>query len=150
MRITILCLVLVGTLNVSCTRSVIFEGRSMLPAIKDGDKLLFSPEVSKLERGDIILFKYPKDPSKYYIKRIVGLPTEKIAVRDGKVLINDAPLEEAYVDDSFNQQRPTLPEVTVEPSSYFVMGDNRDNSSDSRYWGTVDRALIQSKYVGDR
>lgn len=134
-------------LSVSCTRPVIFEGRSMLPAIKDGDKLLFSSNISKLERGDIILFKSPKDPSKYYIKRIVGLPSEKIEVRKGKVLINDAPLEEAYVDESFNQQSLPPLFVTVEPNSYFVLGDNRDNSSDSRYWGTVDRALIQSKYI---
>ncbi|MBK9768732.1 MAG: signal peptidase I [Chloracidobacterium sp.] len=136
-----------GFLLVSCVRPVIFEGVSMTPTIKDGDRLRFSSNISKLERGDIILFKYPKDPSKFYIKRVVGLPSERIGIRDGRVFINDTPFDESYVDTRFNQNDQTFPPITVEPESYFVMGDNRDNSSDSRYWGTVDRNLIQSKYV---
>jgi len=120
----------------------------MLPAIKNGDRLLFSSDISNLTRGDIILFKYPNDPTKFYIKRIVGLPSEKISTRDRKVFINGNLLEEDYVDDATNQREWPKQSFMVKADSYFVLGDNRDSSSDSRFWGLVKRELIVSKYIG--
>lgn len=119
----------------------------MLPAIKNGDRLLVSSNISNLERGDIILFKYPKDPSKFYVKRIVGLPSENISIQDRKVFINGNLLHEDYVDDITNQQEWPFKSFVIDADSYFVLGDNRDNSSDSRFWGSVKRELVVSKYV---
>lgn len=122
------------------------EGTSMLTRLHDGDRIFVNKliyyGVPKLERGDIVVFWYPNDPSKNYIKRIVGLPGETVEVREGRVLINSIELDEPYLDPHLNISHMSLPPVLVKDHYYFVMGDNRDNSSDSRYWG-----LVPEKYV---
>lgn len=123
------------------------EGTAMLPALKDGDRIVISKNPDKLERGDIVVFYFPLDQRKSYIKRIVGLPGETLEIREGAVLVNGTILEEPYVDSKFNQSRRSLPEIRVPQKSYFVLGDNRDNSSDSRIWGTVEGKLIYGRYV---
>ena len=90
---------------------------------------------SEPERGDIIIFKFPDDESEKYVKRVIGLPGEKIRITDGKVYINDSaePLQEDYLKEEWI--RATGPyEFEIPEGSYFVMGDNRNNSYDSRYW----------------
>ena len=79
------------------------------------------------------------------MKRIIGLPGERVEIRGGEVLINGEPIVEDYLDQRYNQSSPTFQEQMVPSNHYFVLGDNRDNSSDSRYWGTVDRSLIEGK-----
>lgn len=95
----------------------------------------------KPERGDVIIFKYPDDPSTNYVKRVIGLPGDRLKVEDGIVYINGEPLEESYVvfkDKNGNiierDDRGDFEEIEVPEDSYFVMGDNRNNSWDSRYW----------------
>lgn len=99
--------------------------------------------------GDIIIFEYPNDPSVDYIKRVIGLPGDVITVRDKRLYRNGMPVEEKYIryeqPNIIEPIRDNFGPVTVPPDKYFVMGDNRDNSLDSRFWGFVDRGAIQAK-----
>ena len=101
------------------------------------------------KRGDIIIFEYPNDPSTDYIKRVIGLPGDVIEVRKKQLYRNGEPVSESYVRHidqlHFEPVRDNFGPVTVPPQKYFVMGDNRDNSQDSRFWGFVDRAAIRAK-----
>lgn len=101
--------------------------------------------MSSVERGEIILFRYPIDPEKRYIKRVVGLPRERLDIKDGRVFVNGQLVEESYVDPDNNRQSDISESILIPADHYFVMGDNRDNSSDSRVWGTLDKALIEGK-----
>ncbi len=144
-------LVLVG---VFIAQPVVVEGTSMLPQLNDGERLLVdklvyykikSFDFGHIERGDVIVFWYPRDPDKSYVKRVIGLPGESVEVRGGAVFINGQELNEPYLDPERNQTLPSFPLRRVEDHYYFVMGDNRDNSSDSRYWGTVPEKYIYGK-----
>jgi signal peptidase I len=125
----------------------------MLPLIKNGQRLYVeqfdakTPE--KLARGDILVFKYPKDPSKGYIKRLIGLPGDKVEIQAGEVWVNGSKLSEPYVDSKMNLSLTLQPTVLVPTSSYYVLGDNRDNSSDSRSWGFVPDELLIAKVVNE-
>jgi signal peptidase I len=129
------------------------EGTSMLPRLHDGErifvnKLIYYDEyrwAPKIERGDIVVFWFPDDPSKSYIKRVVGLPGDTVEVREGNVVINGSVLEENYLDPRANLATRSQAPVYVKPNYYFVMGDNRDNSSDSRTWGLVPKKYIYGK-----
>ena len=141
-------------LGVFVAQPVVVEGTSMLPELHDGERLLVNKLVyykfknvswGHIERGDVIVFWYPKDPEKSYVKRVIGLPGEMVEVSDGKVLINGTELAETYLDTEHNQSLPSFPPKRVDEHFYFVMGDNRDNSSDSRYWGLVPEKYIYGK-----
>jgi signal peptidase I len=123
------------------------EGDTMAPALNDGDRIIIDRRFEKLERGDIVVFLYPKDPVRSYIKRIVGLPYETVEVREGKVFVNGQPLLEPYVDPKFDQAQRSSAETRLDAESYYVVGDNRDNSADSRFWGPVHRKFIYGKYT---
>ena len=101
------------------------------------------------QRGDVIIFEYPNDPSVDYIKRVVGLPGDTVEVRNKQLYRNGEPVREAYVrftePDRMAPVRDNFGPVTVPEDKYFVMGDNRDNSLDSRFWGFVDRSAIRAK-----
>jgi signal peptidase I len=132
------------------------------------NKFVFGPTASSIERavlpvaqirrGEVIVFKYPEEPDRDFIKRVIGLPGEKVELKEKKVYINDQPLDEPYVhflqppgqNSEFHEVtsfdvRERYGPVTVPPNHYFVMGDNRDNSHDSRFWGTVPYDLIKGK-----
>jgi signal peptidase I len=112
--------------------------------------------IQPIRRGDVIVFKYPEDPERDFIKRVIGLPGETLEVRNKKVLIDGTPLDEPYVhyllpprsgegeSDSVDVRERYGP-VTVPPDHYFMMGDNRDNSEDSRYWSYLPRRYIKGK-----
>jgi signal peptidase I len=123
----------------------------MLPTLKDGDKLrilrLDSSTRSQLVRGDIIVFKYPADQTKRYIKRVIGIPGDRIEIKSGEVWLNEVKLDEPYVSSQLNLARRSQPQLTVPPHSYFVMGDNRDNSNDSRLWGALPEDLVDAKVI---
>jgi len=156
---------------------------SMEPTLLVGDFLLVNKQISTrrfpalapanlIHRGDLIVFHYPVNPRKYLVKRIVGLPGDRIRLRDGRVLIDGRALSEPYAvyipsaPDSFRDDFPQVDradpavdsrwwvqmhtlvhngELTIPPDSYFVLGDNRNNSDDSRYWGLVPREAIVGK-----
>jgi signal peptidase I len=121
----------------------------MLPRLHDGERIFVNKLVyyhwPKLDRGDIVVFWFPDDPDKSYIKRVIGLPGEIVEVRGGRIQINGQELNEPYLDPQLNVGRVTLAPALVKPHYYFVMGDNRDNSSDSRIWGQVPEKYIYGK-----
>jgi signal peptidase I len=140
--------------GVFVVQPVVVEGTSMVPELHDGERLLVNKLVyykigsvswGHLERGDIVVFWYPREPDKSYVKRIIGLPGETVEVRNGKVIIDGRELNEDYLDTEHNKSLPSFPVKKVEEHYYFVMGDNRDNSSDSRYWGLVPEKYIYGK-----
>lgn len=140
--------------GVFAVQPVVVEGTSMLPQLHDGERLLVNKLVyykfksiswGHLERGDIVVFWYPSDPDKSYVKRIIGLPGETVEVRNGKVYIDGKELNEPYLDTIHNQNLRDNVLKSVDQHYYFVMGDNRDNSSDSRVWGLVPEKYIYGK-----
>jgi signal peptidase I len=102
--------------------------------------------VRPIRRGDVVVFKHPGKPEVDYIKRVVGLPGETVEVRRGQVYINGQLLDEPYVDEAYRRMdfKPQLPTV-VKPGHYFMMGDHRNQSEDSRVWGQVPRELIKGR-----
>ena len=142
--------------GVFAVQPVVVEGTSMLPQLHDGERLLVNKLVyykfkniswGHLERGDIVVFWYPSDPDKSYVKRIIGLPGETVEVRNGKVFIDGKELNEPYLDTIHNQNLRDNVVKAVDQHYYFVMGDNRDNSSDSRSWGLVPEKYIFAKVI---
>lgn len=125
----------------------VVEGQSMEPNFYNGDSVLtnrISYLLSTPQRGDVVILKFPGDPEhKKYIKRIIGLPGEKIAIKDGTVYINDQKLTESYLPAG-TQTKPNM-EKTLGANEYFVIGDNRGNSSDSRIWGPVEKSDLIGK-----
>jgi signal peptidase I len=125
------------------------EGTSMMPGLADQERIFINKYAYRLgavERGDVVVFRYPGDPSKNYIKRIVGMPGDRIEIVRGAVLLNGSRIEEPYVPKAFRDER-SMTEVTVPEGSYFVLGDHRNLSSDSRDFGTVEREAIFGKAV---
>jgi signal peptidase I len=125
------------------------EGTSMMPRLGNHERIFINKFVYRFEpikRGDVVVFWYPLDTSKSYIKRVVGLPGEWVTIQDGRVLVNGKSLAEPYVPPSY-LDRQSYPPVRVEPGHYFVLGDHRDSSNDSRVWGTVEQRYIYGKAV---
>jgi signal peptidase I len=123
----------------------VVRGSSMAPRIHDGDRILidhWSYLLSPVQRGDIVVLKYPLDPSVDYIKRVIGLPGDRVVLEDGKVYVNGTELAEPYV-----QAPDSLADLTVEvlPAHYFVLGDNRRRSCDSREFGQVPCDYVRGK-----
>ena len=125
------------------------EGTSMMPSLDDQERIFVNKFVYRLEpieRGDIVVFRYPRDPSKSYIKRVVGTEGDRIRIEGGQVYVNDEPLDERYVPPAYTDAR-SLPEIVVPPHCYFVLGDHRSMSSDSREFGPVNESYIYGKAV---
>jgi signal peptidase I len=125
------------------------EGTSMLPRLEDRDRLFINKFVYHIEaigRDDIVVFHYPRDLEKSYIKRVIALPGDRISIDHGQVWVNGKALSESYVPEEYRDTR-SMPEMIVPDDSYFVMGDHRSISSDSREFGPVDRSLIYGKAV---
>lgn len=121
-------------------------GEAMAPTLKNGESAMATRRIDALVRGDIVGFRYPKDESKSFVKRIVGLPGERIASSGGSIVIDGQPLAEPYVVEA-NRSNDTWGPITVPEGHYFMMGDNRRNSSDSRSWGLVRRDAIWAKVM---
>ncbi|GGA61877.1 signal peptidase I [Edaphobacter acidisoli] len=123
------------------------EGTSMLPQLRDQDRLFINKmayEVGNIHRGDVVVFLYPEDHSKSYIKRVIALPGDDLRIDHGQVYVNGKKLAEKYVPLRFEDDR-SLPEEVIPPHEYFVMGDHRSISSDSRDFGPVEQDLIYGK-----
>ena len=128
------------------------------------NKMGFAPGVTGLERallpgrpikrGDVIVFKFPPDPTRDFIKRVIGLPGDRLELKRKKVYINDQPIEEPYVQyltpmpgegEQTDDKRVAYGPVTVPAGQFFMMGDNRDNSDDSRFWGFVPATYVKGQ-----
>ena len=125
------------------------EGTSMLPGLEDQERIFINKFVYRLEpieRGDVVVFRYPRDPSKSYIKRVIAVPGDRVAIRDGRVFVNGDPLPEPYVPWQYRDFR-SLSEIVVPPQAYFVLGDHRSLSNDSREFGPVPAEFVAGKAV---
>jgi signal peptidase I len=125
------------------------EGTSMMPGLADQERIFinkFAYHLGAIERGDVVVFRYPGDPSKNYIKRIVGVPGDHIEILRGSVFVNGNRLVEPYVPAQFRDER-SMSEIIVPEGSYFVLGDHRNLSSDSRDFGVVEGEAIFGKAV---
>jgi signal peptidase I len=153
LRDLIFALMIAALVVVFIVQPVKVEGTSMLPRLHDGErifvnKLIYYDEyrwAPKIDRGDIVVFWFPDDPSKSYIKRVIGLPGDVIEVHEGIVRVNGRDIEENYLDPRLNLSHKSQAQTMVRANYYFVMGDNRDNSSDSRIWGLVPKKYIYGK-----
>ncbi|NLY11743.1 MAG: signal peptidase I [Firmicutes bacterium] len=130
-------------------RAFTVDGASMMPTLHHGERLLvdkISYRFVEPKRGEIVVFKYPANPREHFIKRIIGIPGDKVAIIDGKVYVNDQVLEEDYI--SAPARIGFSPQVVPE-GHYFVLGDNRNNSEDSRARsvGFVPRELIVGRAI---
>ena len=123
------------------------EGTSMVPMLQDQDRLFINKlayRMGDVRHLDVVVFRYPRDVTKSYIKRVIALPGDRIRIDHGRVYVNGVRLSEPYVPMRYTDER-SQPEMTVPDGEYFVMGDHRSISSDSRDFGTVDRRLIYGK-----
>jgi signal peptidase I len=127
------------------------EGTSMMPGLTDQERIFVNKYEYKLgpnniHRGDLVVFHYPKDPRESYIKRVVAVPGDSVQIVEGNVFVNLKKLDEPYVLNEY-RDRDSMELQVVPPENYFVLGDHRNSSSDSRSWGFVGRSGIYGKAV---
>jgi signal peptidase I len=127
------------------------EGTSMMPTLDDQERIFINKFVYRfhfgnIDRGDTVVFWFPGDPTKSYIKRVIGMPGDRVEVVDGKVIVNGQALVENYVPPEFRDQSE-MSERMVPEDEFFVLGDHRSSSNDSRAWGMVPRRYIYGKAV---
>ena len=120
------------------------EGVSMAPTLADQDRLVVNKLIYRFsapQRGDVVMLYYPEDPDKSFVKRVVAEPGDQIRIVDGRVFVNDTPLLDEFVPPDYRSHDDFGPSL-VPRGYYFVMGDHRNNSSDSRHWGPVPKKYI--------
>jgi signal peptidase I len=127
------------------------EGTSMMPTLVNDERIFINKfvyrfGVADIGRGDMVVFWFPKETSKSYIKRVIGVPGDTVEVREGTVWINGKALAESYVTAE-NRDTTSMPPTTLDSDKYFVLGDHRNSSNDSRSWGMVPRSYIYGKAV---
>jgi len=151
-KFAVIAFIVVVPIRIFIASPFIVSGSSMDPSFATGNYLVIdeiSYRLEEPERGDVVVFKYPKDTSKFFIKRVIGLPGETVEIRDGNVFIinNISPggfsLNESYIE--FPKADSSI--VTLSDTEYFVMGDNREASSDSRIWGPLDKQFITGRVL---
>ncbi|MGD0133196.1 MAG: signal peptidase I [Bryobacteraceae bacterium] len=127
------------------------EGTSMMPTLDDQERIFINKFVYRfhfgnIDRGDTVVFWFPGDPTKSYIKRVIGMPGDRVEVDQGKVMVNGQALVENYVPPEFRDQS-SMSERVIPEDEFFVLGDHRSSSNDSRAWGMVPRRYIYGKAV---
>jgi signal peptidase I len=125
------------------------EGTSMLPVLEDQDRLFVNKiayRVGDIHAGDVVVFQYPRDHEKSYIKRVIALPGDRFRIDQGQVFVNGKAIEEKYVPPRYADDK-SVAEMVLQANQYYVLGDHRSISSDSREFGPVDRDLIYGKAV---
>lgn len=150
-KFVLIILLIVIPVRVFIAQPFIVNGASMDPTFKHGDYLIvdqISYRFNEPERGDVIVFRYPNDTKQFFIKRVIGLPGETIKITDSSVIIYNESypqgltLDEPYIKNETTHQNGSIETKNLKVSEYFVLGDNRLRSSDSRSWGTLKRNLI--------
>ena len=127
------------------------EGISMMPSLIDQERIFINKfeyrfGLSDISRGDMVVFWFPGDPTKSYIKRVIGVPGDTVEVNDGTVIVNGEPLAESYVPREY-RDHVSMPRRVIPQDQFFVLGDHRSSSNDSRSWGMVPRHFIYGKAV---
>lgn len=150
-RDLLLSLIIAALVILFIYQPVQVEGTSMMPALVDQERIFINKfayrfGLEKIERGDLVVFWYRGDRSKSYIKRVIGLPGDEVRIDEGTVYVNGERLDESYVPPEY-RDRQSMPAQTVKPDYYFVLGDHRTSSNDSRTWGQVGRRDIYGKAV---
>ena len=149
-KFALLAAVIVIPFRIFVAEPYIVQGESMSPTFETGHYLIinkFSHRVSDLDRGSVVVFRYPNDPSRFFVKRIIGLPGETVRIRDRSVYVQPTgtedfiKLEEDYLKNTIQNNL----EKDLGPEEYFVAGDNRGNSHDSRAWGPLDKSFIKGE-----
>lgn len=143
--VVITALVLAVFIRTFMVETYVVQGPSMMPTLRDGERLLVNKLVyrfSKPQRGDVIVFRYPLEPSRDYIKRVIAVEGDVIEIRTGRVYLNGQLIEEPYV---YYPGLSTMSSLVVPPGTVFVMGDNRQNSEDSRSFGPVELRLVKGR-----
>ncbi len=151
LKFALIAIVVVVPVRLFVAQPFIVSGASMVPTFQNGQYLVVDEltyHTRPPQRGDVVVFRYPKDPSQFFIKRIIALPGEVVSVSNGGVSVTkkdgtEVVLDETYVKNHGNGEET----ITVPDDSYFVMGDNRPESSDSRVWGTLPRANLVGRVL---
>ena len=151
MRDLMLSLIIAAVVILFLYQPVKVEGTSMMPSLVDQErifinKFIYRFGIGEIERGDLVIFRFPGDVSKSYIKRVVALPGDQVEIVNGAVILNGRRIEEKFVPQEYRDQQSMRPMV-VERQHYFVLGDHRSSSNDSRAWGPVQRDYIYGKAV---
>lgn len=155
-KIVLISLVIIIPIRYFLIQPFYVKGASMEPNFYDHEYLIIDEITYRFnspQRGDILVFRYPRNPQEYFIKRIIGLPGEKIQIKDGKVyLINDKnpqgiALDEPYLESSTNTYSLSADVITLSKDEIFVLGDNRNSSKDSRSFGPVNKSFITGKVM---
>ena len=150
LKFSLIAILIVAPIRIFIAQPFIVSGASMEPSFGSSEYLIIdqlSFRFNEPKRGEVIIFKYPNDPSVFFIKRIVGTPGETVEMKDGKIFIKNEAfpdglrIEEPYIKEETNDTFT----VTLGESEYFVLGDNRKHSSDSRIWGVLERKFIVGK-----
>ncbi len=149
LRDLVISLVIAAFIVIFLYQPVKVEGTSMMPSLDDQERIFVNKFIYRLEpihRGDIVVFPYPRDLSKSFIKRVIGLGGDRIRMQDGQTYVNDKPIREDYVPSNYVDEKP-YQEITVPKDYYFVMGDHRCVSKDSRDFGPLKFSSIYGKAV---
>lgn len=149
-RFALIALVIVVPIRVFIAEPFIVSGSSMVPTFNNGDYLIvdkISYKIGNPKRDDVVVFRYPNDTTKFFIKRIIGLPNETVDIKGSEVTITNGSHKEGFVLDQSYVKNLSNNDTHFELKNdeYFVMGDNRSASSDSRYWGAVNKNLLSGK-----
>jgi signal peptidase I len=149
--LTIIAIIIVIPFRIYIAQPYVVSGSSMDPTFHDGDYLIvdqLSKRFQDFERGSVIILKYPKDPSKFFIKRLIAFPGESVEIREGNVYIQKKTGEKIQLDEpyvKFNKNESF--DISLGSGEYFVMGDNRAGSSDSRIWGSLPEKNIVGRPI---
>lgn len=150
-RFVVIAMIIVLPIRILIAQPFIVSGSSMFPTFEDKQYLIVDQISYRFEepaRGEVIIFRYPLDPSKFFIKRVIGLPNETVKINNGKITIHDSEGNDINLDEPYLQlDRISSDDANVElgDDEYFVMGDNRIASSDSRTWGVLPRENVIGK-----
>jgi signal peptidase I len=149
-RFAFFALIIVIPIRVYIAQPFVVSGSSMVPTFEDGQYLIIdeiSYRLNDPKRDEVVVFRYPNDPTKFFIKRIIGLPNETVDIKNNTIVITSKEhpdgftLDQSYIKNETNNNM----RFELKDNEYFVMGDNRIASSDSRYWGAVSRDLLIGK-----
>lgn len=153
-KVVIISLAIILPIRYYLAQPFFVKGASMEPSFEDGDYLIIdeiSYRLSQPQRGDVIVFRYPYDPSQFFIKRIVGLPGETVRIKNNEVIIYNKQNPKGFIlkEDYLSSSQKTLGDMEkkLDDNDYFVLGDNRLESSDSRIWGPVNKSFIIGRAV---